>query len=217
MEGQFGEVFSVPNGRERTKNKVFVSALQGLARRGEGLCFEGLSLPLLLRRVRTYAEWMVDSRSEKMKFQKQLKAQLVAEWINAYVNYKQLKKDIKQIREQIASKEDHPVTNKLSASSFLLIDGQIVHHEIRENSNGGMEMVYQTELVCGQETDRVFFSRLDSQLNMVNKFYRAKENECLVRGEQLQTQLETLIDIKQALPRSKIYDHSTRQEIDIGI
>ncbi|GLJ14279.1 hypothetical protein SUGI_0229550 [Cryptomeria japonica] len=30
-------------------------------RRGEGLCFEGLSLPLLLRRVRTYAEWMVDS------------------------------------------------------------------------------------------------------------------------------------------------------------
>ncbi|GLJ09330.1 hypothetical protein SUGI_0106740 [Cryptomeria japonica] len=54
-----------------------------------------------------------------MKFQKQLEAQLVAEWINAYVNYKQLKKDIKQIREQIASKEDHPVTNKHSASSFL--------------------------------------------------------------------------------------------------
>ncbi|GLJ27009.1 hypothetical protein SUGI_0529280 [Cryptomeria japonica] len=55
-----------------------------------------------------------------MKFQKQLEAQLVAEWINAYVNYKQFKKDIKQIREQIASKEDLLVTNKHSASSFVV-------------------------------------------------------------------------------------------------
>ncbi|GLJ27007.1 hypothetical protein SUGI_0529230 [Cryptomeria japonica] len=69
------------------------------------------------------------------------------------------------------------------------------------------------ELINGQapwaEHDRVFFSSLDSQLNMV------KEKEYIVRGKQLKLQLETLIDTKRALPASRIYDHSTGQEIDI--
>ncbi|XP_057853631.2 phosphate transporter PHO1-like [Cryptomeria japonica] len=140
-----------------------------------------------------------------VKFQKQLQTQLVAEWINSYVNYKQLKKDIKQIRQQIASKEEH----------------LIVHHKTRKSSSGGREMVYETELIYGQspwaEHDRVFFSRLDSQLNKVNKFYTTKEKEYLVRDEQLQVQLETLIDTKLALSASKIYDHSNAQEVDTGV
>lgn len=36
-----------------------------------------------------------------VKFQKQLEGQLVPEWRNAYVNYKQLKQIIRQIREQM--------------------------------------------------------------------------------------------------------------------
>ncbi|XP_057853630.1 phosphate transporter PHO1-3-like [Cryptomeria japonica] len=132
-----------------------------------------------------------------MKFQKQLEAQLVAEWRNAYVNYKQLKKDIRQIREQIASKKHHFVTNRVAPE-------HIIHqHKIQSNIGSGKEIVYETELIYGQspwaEHDRVFFSRLDSQLNMVNKFYRAKEKEYLVRGKQLQVQLETLIDAKRAI------------------
>ncbi|GLJ27006.1 hypothetical protein SUGI_0529220 [Cryptomeria japonica] len=159
-----------------------------------------------------------------MKFQKQLEAQLVAEWRNAYVNYKQLKKDIRQIREQIASKKHHFVTNRVAPEHICThmnsIYEQIIHqHKIQSNIGSGKEIVYETELIYGQspwaEHDRVFFSRLDSQLNMVNKFYRAKEKEYLVRGKQLQVQLETLIDAKRAIAASKIFDHSTGQEIDI--
>ncbi|GLJ27005.1 hypothetical protein SUGI_0529160 [Cryptomeria japonica] len=139
-----------------------------------------------------------------VKFQKQLEAQLVAEWRNAYVNYKQLKKDIKQIRHHIASREQHPVTNTAAFNKHSPSSSLIIHHcKADKNGGGGKEMVYETELVCGQvqwtEYDRVFFSRLDSQLNMVDKFYRAKEKEYLVRGKQLQVQLETLIDTKRAL------------------
>ncbi|GLJ09329.1 hypothetical protein SUGI_0106730 [Cryptomeria japonica] len=36
-----------PTGENAPKTRDFVSALQGLAGRGEGLCFEGLFLPLL--------------------------------------------------------------------------------------------------------------------------------------------------------------------------
>jgi hypothetical protein len=40
-----------------------------------------------------------------VKFQKQLEGQLVPEWRNAYVNYKQLKKVVRQIRQQIVREQ----------------------------------------------------------------------------------------------------------------
>ncbi|KAH9305024.1 hypothetical protein KI387_009428, partial [Taxus chinensis] len=167
---------------------------------------------------------IVVSRGGKMvKFQKQLEGQLVPEWRNAYVNYKQLKKDVKQIRQEIATREHHPPAPPIFINKHPSCSSLIIHHHMSEaklQNDCDEVLVYETELVPGQvpwlEHDQVFFSRLDSQLNMVNKFYRAKEKEFLVRGKQLQVQLETLIDIKRALTTCKIDDRSSDdQDMDI--
>ncbi|XP_048235124.1 phosphate transporter PHO1 isoform X2 [Ricinus communis] len=64
------------------------------------------------------------------------------------------------------------------------------------------EEVYQTELVqlfSEEDEVRVFFEKLDEELNKVNQFYKARESELLERGEVLNKQLEILLDLKQIL------------------
>jgi len=46
---------------------------------------------------------------------------------------------------------------------------------------------------------RVFFMRLDEELNKVNQFYRRQESEFLERGETLDKQLQILLDLKQII------------------
>lgn len=46
---------------------------------------------------------------------------------------------------------------------------------------------------------RVFFARLDEELNKVNQFYKKQESEFVERGEILQKQLQILLDLKQIL------------------
>lgn len=46
---------------------------------------------------------------------------------------------------------------------------------------------------------RVFFERLDEELNKVNQFYKDRESELLERGELLNKQLQILLDLKQIL------------------
>lgn len=46
---------------------------------------------------------------------------------------------------------------------------------------------------------RVFFARLDEELNKVNQFYKRQESEFVERGEILQKQLQILLDLKQIL------------------
>ncbi|KAL6971267.1 hypothetical protein U1Q18_030947, partial [Sarracenia purpurea var. burkii] len=46
---------------------------------------------------------------------------------------------------------------------------------------------------------KVFFERLDEELNKVNQFYKTKEREFLERGEVLNKQLQILLDRKQLL------------------
>ena len=44
---------------------------------------------------------------------------------------------------------------------------------------------------------KIFFERLDEELEKVNNFYTARENEFMQRGEALTNQLKILLDLKQ--------------------
>uniref|UniRef100_A0A0E0JD84 SPX domain-containing protein n=1 Tax=Oryza punctata TaxID=4537 RepID=A0A0E0JD84_ORYPU len=62
----------------------------------------------------------------------------------------------------------------------------------------GRGEVYETEVTTEMETTaaREFFARLDAQLNKVNQFYKAKEEEFLHRGDSLRKQMDILLDLK---------------------
>eukprot|EP00253_Pinus_taeda_P032366 PITA_32366 len=165
-----------------------------------------------------------------VKFQKQLEGQLVPEWRNAYVNYKQLKKIIGQIREQIVLEQQvgnathggqHRPTFSICTTRSRGGNLLVVNHKGQPHDLLGSEAEesYQTELLGPLpwlELEDIFFSRLDSQLNMVNNFYKIKEREFLLRGKQLEVQLETLAEIRGQLAACKIGDQDDcEKEIDI--
>eukprot|EP00249_Psilotum_nudum_P004395 c17923_g1_i2 orf=192-410(-) len=51
-----------------------------------------------------------------VKFQKQLEGQLVHEWKDAYLNYKQLKKDLHQIKEKQINQHENNQESSIKAS-----------------------------------------------------------------------------------------------------
>ncbi|KAJ4838228.1 Acid phosphatase pho1 [Turnera subulata] len=165
-----------------------------------------------------------------VKFSKELEAQLIPEWKEAFVNYWQLKKQVKKIKLSRKPKQEalldhefglsmlhpirsfaHRISNKLFNSSS---DASTEIIQVRSKSmEDGNEEVYETELVqlfSEEDEVRVFFERLDEELNKVNQFYRTKESEFLERGEILNKQLEILVDLKQIL-------HERRRKTDSGI
>lgn len=157
-----------------------------------------------------------------VKFSKELEAQLIPEWKEAFVNYWQLKKHVKKIKLSR--------TNKQSASAEFTHDfGRSILDPIRfialkvasttkhfftsSNNNtdeiiqvrsksmdSDEEVLFQTELLqlfSEEDEVRLFFERLDEELNKVNQFYKTKESEFLERGEILNKQLQILLDLKQ--------------------
>ncbi|KAL6185146.1 hypothetical protein ACLB2K_041281 [Fragaria x ananassa] len=152
-----------------------------------------------------------------VKFSKELEAQLIPEWKDALVNYWQLKKQVKKIKVSRVPKQTSDadygvsifdpicfVAKKISDKLFNF-DNKLteiiqVKSKIRENSEE--EEIYETELVqlfSEEDEVRVFFERLDEELNKVNQFYKTKEIEFLERGEILNKQLQILLDLKQIL------------------
>ncbi|GMI64173.1 phosphate 1, ARABIDOPSIS PHOSPHATE 1 [Hibiscus trionum] len=153
-----------------------------------------------------------------VKFSKELEAQLIPEWKDAFVNYWQLKKHVKRIklsRQQPHLNHDFsrsvfdPIrsisTNLFFASKSNTTDhAQIikVRSKSMEAASDDEVVLYQTELLqlFSQEDEvRPFFEGLDEELNKVNQFYKSKESEFLERGETLNKQLEILKDLKQVL------------------
>ncbi|GKU85720.1 hypothetical protein SLEP1_g346 [Rubroshorea leprosula] len=155
-----------------------------------------------------------------VKFSKQLEAQLIPQWKDAFVNYWQLKKHIKKIKLSRKPRQPphdlngdfgrtifdsirslaHRFSNKLHGSSENSIEIIQVRKRTMEEGNG--EEVYQTELAqlfSEEDGVRVFFTSLDEELNKVNLFYKARESEFLERGKILNKQLQILMDIKQII------------------
>ncbi|KAE9617625.1 hypothetical protein Lal_00043281 [Lupinus albus] len=148
-----------------------------------------------------------------VKFSKELEAQLIPEWKEAFVNYRQLKKLIKKIKLARVPKQQVPhgefgrsmfdtfrfITTKLCGSDKKKQDIIKVMRKTMEESE---EEVYETELAqlfSEEDEVHVFFARLDEELNKVNQFYKKQENEFLERGEMLNKQLQILLDLKQVI------------------
>ncbi|XP_061350434.1 phosphate transporter PHO1-like [Gastrolobium bilobum] len=147
-----------------------------------------------------------------VKFSKELEAQIIPEWKEAFVNYKQLKKQIKKIKlAKVPKKEQAPevefgrsifdsfrfITNKFFSSDN---DKSDIIQVKRKTMGDSEEELYETELsqLFSEEDEvHVFFAKLDEELNKVNQFYKKQEIEFLDRGETLIKQLQILLDLKQ--------------------
>ncbi|KAD4983003.1 hypothetical protein E3N88_19674 [Mikania micrantha] len=163
-----------------------------------------------------------------VKFTKQFEGQLVPEWKEAFVDYWQLKKDIKKIRRDSTSSVSKPrqngsLTNTLVSSMHKLPffgnhcrDREFIHVHSKLGSTRSEGVLYETELLeqfDHTEAASAFFALLDLQLNKVNEFYRKKEKEFLDRGECLEKQLHILVELKTALKdQNKIIANSSHHD-----
>ncbi|KAK4266177.1 hypothetical protein QN277_027137 [Acacia crassicarpa] len=144
-----------------------------------------------------------------VKFSKELEAQLIPEWKEAFVNYWQLKKYIKRIKLSRLPLESPNHHHHQAASFFCSLDFFFhkppqpdiirVRRKIMDETN---DEVYQTELAqlfSEEDEVREFFERLDEELNKVNQFYKRQEKDFLERGEMFHRQLQILVDLKHVL------------------
>lgn len=169
-----------------------------------------------------------------VKFSKQLEAQLIPEWKGAFVNYWQLKKDVKKIKllrkngpwikahDSDGTEEGLGCTKLESIIDFLKEKTKALLP--RASTDGGAIQVrrrisacargdvYETELVeLFEQADatKAFFASLDGELNKVNQFYSNKEAEFLERGESLMRQMQILIDLKAILDNQRSSKNSS--------
>ncbi|KAK8468280.1 hypothetical protein PHAVU_007G275300 [Phaseolus vulgaris] len=150
-----------------------------------------------------------------VKFSKELEAQLIPEWKEAFVNYRQLKKYIKIIKlKRVFNNQPQPPKETFGRSifdSFRFIINKLYNSnnnnmqdiiQVKRKRTEESEEVYETELAqLFAEEDEVqgFFAKLDGELNKVNHFYKKQENEFVERGETLKKQLNILLELKQLL------------------
>ncbi|KAL5122117.1 Phosphate transporter PHO1 [Glycine soja] len=149
-----------------------------------------------------------------VKFSKELEAQLIPEWKEAFVNYRQLKKHIKRIKLNRVSKQLQAPEETFGRSvfdSFRFITNKFCNSDnnhkqdmiqVRRKTTEESEEVYETELAqlfSEEDEVQVFFAKLDGELNKINQFYKKQETEFIERGEMLSKQLNILLDLKQIL------------------
>ncbi|KAF8392158.1 hypothetical protein HHK36_022500 [Tetracentron sinense] len=168
-----------------------------------------------------------------VKFSKELEAQLIPEWKDAFLNYWQLKKNVKKIKlsqKSAKTQEKHNywfsifnpirwVSKKIFARSHNSGDkNEII--QVKNKNGVGNEDLYQTELIQlfseeDEEMKKVkeFFEKLDEELNKVNQFYKTKESEFIERGEILNKQLQILLELKQVLNDRKNFQSRLDAEI----
>ncbi|KAL9319417.1 hypothetical protein ACSQ67_015934 [Phaseolus vulgaris] len=120
-----------------------------------------------------------------VKFSKELEAQLIPEWKEAFVNYRQLKKYIKIIKlKRVFNNQSQPPKETFGRSifdSFRFIINKLSHSnnnnmqdiiQVKRKRTEESEEVYETELAqLFAEEDEVqgFFAKLDGELNKTQK------------------------------------------------
>nr|GMD74417.1 phosphate transporter PHO1 [Ipomoea batatas] len=162
-----------------------------------------------------------------VKFSKELEAQLIPEWKDAFLNYWQLKKLIKKIkvareRKHVQAQNSHAalsifdpmralvnkISDKFQRCSVENPDDeriQVTGNGNEDGSGSGEEETYDepenelAQLFSEEDEVKRFFAKLDAELEKVNEFYKMKEGEFVERGEILNNQLEVLFDLKQVL------------------
>ncbi|KAJ6721065.1 XENOTROPIC AND POLYTROPIC RETROVIRUS RECEPTOR 1-RELATED [Salix viminalis] len=163
-----------------------------------------------------------------VKFSKQFEGQLVPEWKEAFVDYWQLKKDLKKIHllHSNSNPAKHSRHNSLSGNflsslkEFSLFghqhkDHEAIHVHKKLASSASKGDMYETELLEQFEDSdaaKEFFSCLDLQLNKVNQFFKTKEKEFLDRGDCLKKQMEILVELKSAFKKQRDKATNSSQE-----
>ncbi|KAH0993751.1 hypothetical protein GBA52_005234 [Prunus armeniaca] len=168
-----------------------------------------------------------------VKFSKELEAQLIPEWKDAFVNYWQLKKQVKKIKLARVHNKQPPnaardfgvsvfdpvrlVTKKISDKLFNFDKKtEIIQVNSKIMEDGEEEEIFETELAqlfSAEDEVRVFFEGLDEELNKVNQFYKTKETEFIERGEILNKQLQILLDLKQILNDRRWKNSGSRHNV----
>lgn len=170
-----------------------------------------------------------------VKFEKLLEGELVPEWREAYVSYRHLKQDLKQIKYFFENHQytkpalNHNISQEHVLSSFPspLVDFRklkhhlwslwsqgginLIIHQRRSDTSADGEDLFETELLGTDfrtDVQKLFFERLDTQLNKVNKFFRIKEQEYANWASQLQKQIGPLYEKRKGLSRKRVEDAS---------
>ncbi|CAN7086774.1 unnamed protein product [Brassica oleracea var. botrytis] len=162
-----------------------------------------------------------------VQFTKQFEGQLVPEWKDAFVDYSQLKKDLKKIHLLTNGvEEEYTETSLIKTIKSSLGKLSLFGNKERERpraikvhrklaSSVSNSDVYETELLetIADDTDaaKEFLMCLDTQLNKVNQFYKTKEKEFLEIGECLKKQMEILIEVKDAFNQKQANGESTQE------
>ncbi|KAF2607761.1 hypothetical protein F2Q68_00045803 [Brassica cretica] len=162
-----------------------------------------------------------------VQFTKQFEGQLVPEWKDAFVDYSQLKKDLKKIHLLTNGvEEEYTETSLIKTIKSSLGKLSLFGNKERERpraikvhrklaSSVSNSDVYETELLetIADDTDaaKEFLMCLDTQLNKVNQFYKTKEKEFLEIRECLKKQMEILIEVKDAFNQKQANGESTQE------
>ncbi|KAJ4802649.1 Phosphate transporter PHO1-1 [Rhynchospora pubera] len=148
-----------------------------------------------------------------VKFSRELEAQLIPEWKEAFVNYKFLKKHIKKIKIALLHhpSSTDPLPDDASSHAvdvgygFSLLDpvrslASRLRHRRHTSHQLDEENMYEMELIQpGDQEVKVFLEKADMELQKVNNFYTTKEAEFCERAEALIKQLQILSDVKEVL------------------
>ncbi|XP_023879244.1 phosphate transporter PHO1 [Quercus suber] len=157
-----------------------------------------------------------------VKFSKELEAQLIPEWKDAFVDYRDLKKQIKKMKvSKIISKPSQHPDGDFGVSIFdsIRFFAKKISDKFQNSENetdiiqvkcksidDGEDGVYVTDLsqLFNEEDEaKQFFKKLDNELNKVNQFYKEREDELHKKRENLNKQLQSILDLNQILNKRR--------------
>ncbi|KAL8196464.1 hypothetical protein R6Q57_024759 [Mikania cordata] len=149
-----------------------------------------------------------------MKFGKEFKQQKVPEWTEAYVDYNGLKRILHKVQQ--FRQHERPTTPRVSQQLSLYrpfsgldvkssskdtkgdVEDQVIAVETIQN--GDSREVYNTNFLLspkeGEQSEIMFFEKLDEELNKVNTFYRDKVEEVIGEAASLNKQMNALIALR---------------------
>ncbi|KAL6186817.1 hypothetical protein ACLB2K_042936 [Fragaria x ananassa] len=143
-----------------------------------------------------------------MKFGKDFKKEMVPEWAEAYMDYNDLKRILRELREYKQSKLRLAVTpsrafeQKPPLEGILSEGGDVEDQVIDVNTLRGVgsKKFYKTKFLRqseeGGEIEVTFFRELDEELNKVNTFYKDKLEEVRQEASQLNKQMDALVALR---------------------
>ncbi|RRT35156.1 hypothetical protein B296_00056188 [Ensete ventricosum] len=155
-----------------------------------------------------------------VKFSRELEAQMIPEWKDAFVDYRQLKKHVKKIKLALlrsslpsSSPDGNPDGFAGCCDSgyglFLLDSARAFaarFYACRDDHH--LTNLFEMDLVQSREEEvKEFLEKSEQELKKVNTFYATKEKEFCERSEILRKQLQILIDLKQLLHEHRCNRH----------